>query len=493
MAKKLFKRATAVALSLVMCLTLLPGAAFAEKVECEHQWTYSHCWMATGAKIPNCATAHDDVYRCVKCSATEKRLGQTHSHAMQYKQNKLDKDHHTAYCTICVWQETLRSHKYANATCKTPGKCVCGKEDPSGMKDPDNHEGTLGEWEAQGDEHVGTYSCCGTPKSHTPQWSGYVLDAGGETETATCSVCSLKDTRNVDPEPTKPVDPDPTDPVDPDPSTECTEKEDCPAEIHKPGCPKHEHFWVIGEPITDTTHKLVCVDMEDGCTAADVEDCEFSMSDGNGKSYCKCGNVKSDSTDPDPTDPTDPVNPDPTDPVDPDPTDPVNPDPTDPVNPNPGPTDPVGPVGPGGTEIEDPEVPLGGGDDIEIDDPDVPLAGLMTRAEFVNYLYVQEGSPEAAAPTFTDVAGDHEYAAAIGWAQANGVAVGIGNNEFAPDDLVIVEEAELFLERYTRLQDLEEIELAALADKEPDDILDNADEVLTEFFAKLEEARNEED
>ena len=355
-----------------------------------------------------------------------------------------------------------------------------------GEKDPSNHVGNL-VWEAQGDEHVGTYSCCDATESHAPQMGDYVLDPGGKTETATYRDCGLTDTRNVDPEPTKPVDPDP--------STECTEKEDCPAEIHKPGCPKHEHFWVIGEPITDTTHKLVCVDMEDGCTAADVEDCEFSTLDEKGNSYCRCGNVKSDSTDPEPTDPVDPDPVDP-DPVDPDPVDPdpVDPDPTDPVNPNPGPTDPVGPVGPGGsTEIEDPEVPLGGGDDIEIDDPDVPLAGLMTRAEFVNYLYVQEGSPEAAAPTFADVAGDHEYAAAIGWAQANGVAVGIGNNEFAPDDLVIVEEAELFLERYTRLQDLEEIELAALADKEPDDILDNADEVLTEFFAKLEEARNEED
>ncbi|MDE6838604.1 MAG: hypothetical protein K2P33_09420, partial [Acutalibacter sp.] len=169
------------------------------------------------------------------------------------------------------------------------------------MKDPDNHEGTLGEWEAQDGNHVGTYSCCGATESHAPAWGDYVLDPDGKTETATCSVCGLKDTRDVNPEPTKPVDPEPT-----EPSTECTEKEDCPAEIHKPGCPKHEHFWVIGEPITDTTHKLVCMDMEDGCTAADVEDCEFSTLDEKGNSYCKCGNVKYDSTDPEPTESVDP-------------------------------------------------------------------------------------------------------------------------------------------------------------------------------------------
>lgn len=142
----------------------------------------------------------------------------------------------------------------------------------------------------------------------------------------------------------------------------------------------------------------------------------------------------------------------------------------------------------GGEEIEEPDVPLvGGPDDGEmlIDEPEVPLAGLMTRAEFVNYLYVQAGAPEAQASTFTDVPEDHEYAAAIGWAQANGIAKGITEDEFAPDEIVSVEQAELFLLRYAQFKGVEMPELAALAGKDPLEILDNADEVLAEFFEAI--------
>lgn len=131
-----------------------------------------------------------------------------------------------------------------------------------------------------------------------------------------------------------------------------------------------------------------------------------------------------------------------------------------------------------GTELS--RIQVGGG--TEIDEPDVPLAGLMTRAEFVNYLYVRADSPAAGLPTFDDVAEDHEYAAAIGWAQANSIVKGVGNNEFAPDDLVTVEQARLILERYANFQGIEMPELNALTGKGSDEILDNADEVLTEFF-----------
>lgn len=149
--------------------------------------------------------------------------------------------------------------------------------------------------------------------------------------------------------------------------------------------------------------------------------------------------------------------------------------------------------GPGGTEIEDPDVPLGGDPDdgdaddgaVLIDEPEVPLADLMTRAEFVNYLYVQAGSPDAQASTFADVAEDHEYAAAIGWAQSNGIAKGITEDEFAPDEIVSVDQAHLFLVRYAQFMGVDMPELAALAGKDPLEILDNADEVLAEFFAAI--------
>ena len=110
------------------------------------------------------------------------------------------------------------------------------------------------------------------------------------------------------------------------------------------------------------------------------------------------------------------------------------------------------------------------------------MAGLMTRAEFVNYLYVQAGSPEGEASTFDDVGGDHEYSQAIGWAQANGIAKVTANNEFAPDDLITVAQARAFLERYAQYAGIEMSELSTMADKVAEEILDNADEVLAEFF-----------
>lgn len=145
----------------------------------------------------------------------------------------------------------------------------------------------------------------------------------------------------------------------------------------------------------------------------------------------------------------------------------------------------------GGTEIDDADIPLGGGEDLPeepeeeevvIDDVDVPLGGLMTRAEFVNYLYVREGQPDAQAATFADVPEEHRFSVSIGWAQANGIARGIGDNRFAPDELLTVEQAELFLTRYAQFKGIEMPRLAALADKKPEDILNNADEVLGEFF-----------
>lgn len=142
------------------------------------------------------------------------------------------------------------------------------------------------------------------------------------------------------------------------------------------------------------------------------------------------------------------------------------------------------PTGTGTTVIPDLDVPLGGDPDdgVVIDEPEVPLAGLATRAEFVDYLYRQSGSPEAGLPTFTDVPADHEYAPAIGWAEENGITLGVGGGCFDPDGLVTVEQANLFLERYAKLYGMEMPELAALAGKEDDDIVDNASEVMDEFF-----------
>lgn len=141
----------------------------------------------------------------------------------------------------------------------------------------------------------------------------------------------------------------------------------------------------------------------------------------------------------------------------------------------------------GDVVIDDTNPPLGGDPDggdgeVELDDIGVPLAGPVTRAEFVDYLYRREGSPEAALSTFVDVPADHEYASAIGWGQVNDIAWGISETEFAPDELVTVEQVKLFLSRYAAFKGIEMPELAALVGLDDQDYAMNCDEILGEFF-----------
>lgn len=139
-------------------------------------------------------------------------------------------------------------------------------------------------------------------------------------------------------------------------------------------------------------------------------------------------------------------------------------------------------TGGGDVVIDDTDTPLGGGDEVELDDNAIPLAGPVTRAEFVDYLYRREGSPEAGLSTFEDVPADHEYAYAIGWGQANDIAYGVSATEFLPDELVTVGQAKLFLSRYAKLKGIEMPELAALVGLDDQDYAMNCDEILGEFF-----------
>lgn len=136
---------------------------------------------------------------------------------------------------------------------------------------------------------------------------------------------------------------------------------------------------------------------------------------------------------------------------------------------------------------------FGGGDDtgseaeVEIDEQEVPLAaGPVTRAQFVDYLWRHEGSPEAELSTFVDVPVDHVYAVAIGWGQAIEIAFGTGEDEFSPDDLVTVEQVRLFLVRFAAWKDMDMPELTTLVG-EDDDFVFNCDEVLAEFFGEVPE------
>lgn len=124
---------------------------------------------------------------------------------------------------------------------------------------------------------------------------------------------------------------------------------------------------------------------------------------------------------------------------------------------------------------------VGGG--TEIDEPDVPLAaGPVTRGEFVDYLWRHEDTPDAADTTFADVAADHEYFKAIGWAQSIGVARG-SSSKFAPDDLVTVAQVRLFLARFAEWKGVDMPTLSTLTGADNEAVL-NCDEVLAEFFGE---------
>lgn len=82
------------------------------------------------------------------------------------------------------------------------------------------------------------------------------------------------------------------------------------------------------------------------------------------------------------------------------------------------------------------------GTDVDIFSPDV----VMTRAMVVQTLYNRAGHPSVSGnPAFTDVSkGDWCYDA-VQWAQANGVAAGVGNGKFNPNGRVSREQFAQFL------------------------------------------------
>ena len=134
-----------------------------------------------------------------------------------------------------------------------------------------------------------------------------------------------------------------------------------------------------------------------------------------------------------------------------------------------------------------------GGTDITIEDEAVPLAaGPVTRAQFVDYLWRHESQPEADAPAFDDVPADHEFAPAIGWAQANGLVDGDENGLFHPDELVTVAAARAILARFAERAGMAMPQLTTLTGGEGEAVL-NCDQVLAEFFGEEYEAPDTDD
>lgn len=75
-----------------------------------------------------------------------------------------------------------------------------------------------------------------------------------------------------------------------------------------------------------------------------------------------------------------------------------------------------------------------------------------TRGMIVTILYRMEGSPMAGLSTFSDVAPDAYYAAAVAWAAANGIVNGYEDGTFRPEDAITREQMAALLFRYARYQ-----------------------------------------
>ena len=139
--------------------------------------------------------------------------------------------------------------------------------------------------------------------------------------------------------------------------------------------------------------------------------------------------------------------------------------------------------GTGGTGAVDADDDDDDDDGATIEDGIVPLALMPTRGELMNYLYVRAGSPAAEAPTFTDVPASHEFAQAIGWAQANGIAAAYEDGTFDPDNFVIAADLTVFLANYAKFSGMTvSFPLSTMAGLEDDAIVENADEILAQFF-----------
>ena len=424
--KKLMKLGAAVLVVLAMCVGLLPVTAFAGPSSDKFTCVCGESFDNNGNGNENGLKHHQQT-----CSEYLKSIGgESPEDPPPADPPPVDPDDGDGDSTAC-------EHNFVGATCQSGGFCAKCKE-PGTETNPNAHEGNP-QWVQDGSRHVEQYGCC----KH--QISSHVAGTG-----SSCPMCSTSG------------------------GTVCTH----------PNC-TYENFGKV--------HRWTCTNPE--CNRANgIESCSY---DADGR--CVCGATKPadpdkpGTEDPDKPGTEDPDKPGTEDPDKPGTEDPDKPGTEDPEGPGQPAIPPVTPVTPPEVEIDGPDVPLGGlpeldgaGGEVELEDVAVPLAGLVTRAEFVSYLWVQAGRPEAEPSTFTDVDG-HECFDAISWAQANGVAKGVTQELFAPDELVTVGQAKLFLERYARHADMEAPEPAALAGKADDEILDNADEVLAQFFGKTDE------
>lgn len=80
----------------------------------------------------------------------------------------------------------------------------------------------------------------------------------------------------------------------------------------------------------------------------------------------------------------------------------------------------------------------------------------VSRGMAVTVLYAAAGKPGYTRPSkFSDVSESRYYFSAVSWAKENGIAEGIGNNEFAPDKKLSRQELVTMLKKYCEVMDMD--------------------------------------
>ena len=114
-----------------------------------------------------------------------------------------DGSSHTRICKRDANHTETENCSGGEATCTAKAKCsTCNAE--YGETNPNNHAGTLGEWQSDGNNHWKEYSCCGAEVDRGPHdWNNGKVTTqpactnAGE-KTFTCNECGRKKTEQID-------------------------------------------------------------------------------------------------------------------------------------------------------------------------------------------------------------------------------------------------------------------------------------------------------
>lgn len=152
-----------------------------------------HSWDNVEVTTPATCTADGErTYTCAVCSATKTEPVPATGHT--YNQTKVE-DKYLVSAATC----TAKAVYYKSCVCGVTGTATF----EHGEKNPNNHTGQLGNWQANTDEHWKVYSCCQAQSDKAAHaWNEGEVTTPATCTTAgvktyTCAVCSATKTKTI--------------------------------------------------------------------------------------------------------------------------------------------------------------------------------------------------------------------------------------------------------------------------------------------------------